>query len=153
MGDYLIVSITSDSKLQKGLGRPLYKEKERIEFLSSISVIDYLYIDHHRNAVGLISKIKPNIYAKGSDYIDNDFTGQILKEKNTVKKYSGKLIFTDEQTFSASNIINKLTLNNQMITLIKNIKKDFSFEKVNRIINKLKDNKILIILSNIHADL
>ena len=31
-------------KMQKGIGRPLYKEKERIEFLSSLSVIDFLYI-------------------------------------------------------------------------------------------------------------
>ena len=36
MGDYLIVSVTGDSNMQKGIGRPLYKEKERIDKKRSI---------------------------------------------------------------------------------------------------------------------
>ena len=59
-GDYLIVSVTSDSKMQKGIGRPLYKEKERIEFLSAISIIDFLYIDYNKSATEVIAKIKPD---------------------------------------------------------------------------------------------
>lgn len=147
MGDYLIVSITSDRNMEKGIGRPLYKEKERIEFLSSISAIDFLYIDYNKSAVNVISKIKPNYYAKGSDYIDprKDITGNILKERNSVKKNGGKMFFTNEKTFSASSIINQLTLDKKMFSLIKKIKKNFSFENVKKIINKMKKKKVLII--------
>ena len=47
----------------------------------------------------VISKIKPNFYAKGADYINhsNDFTGQILKEKNIVKKNSNKYFLEKHQ--------------------------------------------------------
>ena len=102
--DCLIVSVTSDSKMQKGIGRPLYKGKERIEFLSSLSIIDFLYVDHNTTAIEVISKIKPDFYAKGQDYKNpkKDFTGAILNEKRILEKHGGKIIFTDEQTFSAS---------------------------------------------------
>ena len=145
--DYLIVSVTSDSKMQKGIGRPLYKEKERIEFLSSLSVIDFLYISHEKNAVDVISKIKPDYYAKGLDYknLKKDYTKGIIKEKRAVEKNGGKIIFTNEQTFSASSIINQLTLNKKLISVIKDIKKQFSFEKIKTIIDKMKKKKVLII--------
>ena len=146
-GDYLIVSVTSDNNMQKGIGRPLYKEKERIEFLSSISLIDYLYIDHNKSATDVISKIRPNYYAKGIDYKNpkEDFTGQILKEQQLVKKYGGEIIFTNEQAFSASGIINQLTLDKKMVSVIKNLKKDYSFEKIRTIIDKMKKKRVLII--------
>ena len=145
--DYLIVSVTCDSKMQKGIGRPLYKENERIEFLSSLSIIDYLYVDHNTTATEVISKIKPDYYAKGSDYKNpkKDFTGEILNEKKIVEKYGGKIIFTNEQTFSTSNIINNFTLDKNMISIIKDIKKKFPFEKIKEIIDKMKNKKVLII--------
>ena len=146
-GDYLIVSVTSDSKMQKGIGRPLYKEKERIEFLSAISIIDFLYIDYNKSATEVISKIKPDYYAKGSDYrnLKKDFTGEIFNEKKALEKYGGKIIFTNEQTFSASSIINQLTVDKKMISIIKDIKKKFSFEKIKGIIDQMKNKKVLII--------
>ena len=69
LGDYLIVSITGDAKMQKGINRPIYKEKDRIEFLSLLSIVDYLYVDQNISAVEVISKIKPNYYVKGIDYL------------------------------------------------------------------------------------
>ena len=145
--DYLVVSVTSDSKMQKGIGRPLYKEKERIEFLSSLSIIDFLYIDHNKDAVNLISKLKPDYYAKGLDYKNPkmDFTKGIIKEKKAVERNGGKIIFTNEQTFSASSIINQLTLDKKLISIIKNIRKQFSFKKIETIINMMKKKKVLII--------
>ena len=145
--DCLIVSVTSDSKMQKGIGRPLYKEKERIEFLSSLSIIDFLYVDYNKTAIEVISKIKPDYYAKGQDYKNpkKDFTGGILNEKRILEKHGGKIVFTDEQTFSASSIINQLTLNKKLISIIKDIKKQFPFEKIKTIIDKMKEKKVLII--------
>ena len=145
--DCLIVSVTSDSKMQKGIGRPLYKEKERIEFLSSLSIIDFLYVDYNKTAIEVISKIKPDYYAKGQDYKNpkKDFTGGILNEKRILEKQGGKIIFTDEQTFSASSIINQLTLDKKMISIIKKIKSKFPFEKIKTTIEKMKKKKVLII--------
>ena len=61
------------------------------------------------------------------------------------KKYGGKVVFTNEQTFSASSIINQLTLDRKMISIIKEIKNKFSFEKIRSIIDQMKKKKVLII--------
>ena len=43
-GDYLIVSITEDKHVSKGLNSPIYKEDQRVKFLSAFSMIDFIYI-------------------------------------------------------------------------------------------------------------
>lgn len=147
MGDYLIVSTTSDNNMQKGINRPIYKEKERVEFLSSISLVDFIYVDHNLTAESVISKIKPNFLVKGADYEDfkKDISGNIKKEKKAVEKYGGELAITKEQTFSASGLINQLTLSKEMLSKIKNLKKKFSFLKVAKIMEKMSNKKVLII--------
>ena len=68
IGDFLVVSITSDKYVNKGLGRPIFNENLRAEVLSSITYIDAVYINHQKTSEKLISLIKPNIYFKGPDY-------------------------------------------------------------------------------------
>ena len=147
LGDYLIVSITGDAKMQKGINRPIYKEKDRIEFLSLLSIVDYLYVDQNISAVEVISKIKPNYYVKGIDYLKfkNDISGNILKEKKIVEKYGGKLSFTDEESFSASSLINKFNLDRGLIALIEKLKKSYNFHKVKKIIDGMLNKKVLVI--------
>ena len=51
--------------------------------------------------------IKPNFYIKGQDYkvSKKDKTGKINLEKKIVENNGGKIVFTNEETFSSSNII------------------------------------------------
>ena len=155
-GDYLIVSITEDKHASKGINRPIYKEEQRAEFLSAFSIVDYVYIDRNPNAANIISKVKPNIYAKGQDYnlsrrafklgvYQGDLTGNIFKEKTTVEKFGGKLIFTDEESFSTSKNINIANMSGEMISALKKIKKKYSFDKIRKIINDISKLKILVI--------
>ena len=108
LGDFLIVSVTSDNFVQKGINRPLYKENQRVEFLSLLSIVDFVYLDFNQTASNVISKVKPNYYVKGTDYqiSKTKISGDLLKEKKAVEKYNGKLFFTNEKSFSSSNIIN-----------------------------------------------
>ena len=57
IGDYLIVSITGDKFMTKGYNRPIYTATERAEFLSTIDVVDYVYIDNNISAENVISQI------------------------------------------------------------------------------------------------
>ena len=67
-GDILVVSITSDKFVNKGLNKPLFQEKERLKFLSQLSLIDFVYCNDAKDASGIIKLIKPNFYVKGPDY-------------------------------------------------------------------------------------
>lgn len=108
-GDYLIVSITTDKYVNKGPNRPYFTASLRAEMVKALGIVDQVVISDHVSAVNVIEEIKPDFYVKGQDYVDfsKDLSGQILLEKDAVEKHGGKLVFTNEDTFSSSTIINK----------------------------------------------
>ena len=49
-GDYLVVSLTVDRFIKKGPGRPLFKEQQRMDFLSHIRLIDKVILSETQSA-------------------------------------------------------------------------------------------------------
>lgn len=148
-GDILVVSVTSDKHVKKGPGTPLFNEKLRAQFLSSVKNIDFVYINNDETPINLINKIKPSFYVKGKDYRSkkNDITYNIYKEERAVKKNNGKLVFTDEVHFSSSKIINSNSnvFNNDQIKYFKNAKKFFNVQYLKKILKKIEKLKVLVI--------
>ena len=148
-GDILIVSITTDRYVNKGPGRPFFNTIQRMTLLSSIKNIDYVISSDSASSINIIKKIKPNIYFKGPDYINHqdDFTGNIKKEIDAVKKYKGQIVYGSGQTFSSSKILNKISdLTENQKKIISEIKKKYTFESISsKILNHTKKLKVLII--------
>ena len=108
-GGLLIVTITADKHVNKGPGRPVFTEQLRAEMLGSLEYVDWVGINDNPSAEPVLKAIKPDIYIKGSDYknASEDVTGKILSEKEAVEAYGGKIVYTDEITFSSSTLINQ----------------------------------------------
>ena len=66
--DILIVSLTPDRFIQKGLYRPLIPENLRAQNLAALEIVDYVIIDTERYPYKLIKNIKPTYFAKGLEY-------------------------------------------------------------------------------------
>lgn len=90
-GDILVVALNSDSSVEKlkGQGRPLLKEKERAEIISSFYFVDYITLFDEGNVEKILQALKPHVHAKGSDY-----TEETVPEKETVKGYGGQVAIT-----------------------------------------------------------
>jgi rfaE bifunctional protein kinase chain/domain/rfaE bifunctional protein nucleotidyltransferase chain/domain len=148
-GDILIVSLTADNFVNKGPGKPIFKENLRTELISAISFVDYVIISNSENAIDVIRLIKPKIYCKGIEYkdFDNDITKKIRKEVNEVYKHGGKVCYSNEATFSSSAIINENinVLTNEQNQNIKILKKKFSIQQIEENIQKLKKLSVLVI--------
>jgi rfaE bifunctional protein kinase chain/domain/rfaE bifunctional protein nucleotidyltransferase chain/domain len=148
-GDILIVSVTPNKFIQKGFDRPYFNSEQRMESLASIEVIDFVVLNKSANAIDIINKIKPNYYVKGPDYknFKNDITGQIKKERLAVKKNGGKLVFTEDDTYSSSSILNQFgdTYNLSQKKFIYKIKSKINLNNFNKQINKLQDLNVLVI--------
>lgn len=147
LGDILIVSLTPDRYVNKGPGRPIFNEKLRSEFLKNISIIDHIVINNLSTSVNIINLLKPNIYCKGPDYKNhkNDVTGEIRNEFKALKKYGGKIEYTNDITSSSSKLINQhytdLSHNQKKtIKVLKNKKID-----LNKLLNLSKKLNILIL--------
>ena len=109
MGDILVVSITPDQFVNKGPGRPAFNTSLRLEALSALESIDFVFANKWQTAQETIKIIQPNIYCKGPDYKDHssDLTGKITDEEAAIKFVGGKIMYTDDITFSSSSLLNK----------------------------------------------
>jgi cytidyltransferase-like protein len=109
MGDVLLVTVTADRFVNKGPGRPVFGETLRAEMLASLEYVDWVAINGAPDAVSAIACIQPQIYVKGQDYQNpaGDITGKITKERETVEAHGGRIHFTDEVTYSSSELINR----------------------------------------------
>lgn len=109
LGDVLVVTLTQDQHVNKGPGRPAFPEALRAEAIASLNVVDYVAVNRWPNAIETLKLLKPSLYVKGSDYRDptKDLTGGIALEEAAIKSVGGKLVFTDDITFSSSTLLNR----------------------------------------------
>ena len=108
-GDLLVVTITPDRFVNKGPGRPAFPEALRAEALAMLECVDLVAINRWPSAVETIKLLKPDFYVKGSEYRETakDVTGLIVPEQETVESAGGRLVFTDDITFSSSSLLNR----------------------------------------------
>ncbi len=144
--DILIVSITPDKFIKKGIYRPLVPEKIRANNLSVLELVDYVIIDKFKHPYNIIKKIKPNYFAKGNEYFNNP-NSLTEKENKTLKKFGGKMLFTPgDVVFSSTKIINENEINLKYDKL-KNLMdvNKYTFEKITDLITKFKNIRVHVV--------
>src|SRR6476659_10115811 len=109
LGDILVVTITPDHLVNKGPGRPAFTDTLRAEALAMLECVDLVAINHWPTAIEVIRMLRPDFYVKGSDYIEanKDISGGIVHEQEAVEAGGGKIVFTEDITFSSSNLLNR----------------------------------------------
>ena len=109
-GDVLIVTLTTDKFVNKGPDRPVFAEKLRAEMVAGLESVDYVGISPNPGAEHVIEAVSPDFYLKGSEYSDeeDDVTGRIKTERLTVEKFGGEVLYTEDITFSSSNLSNRV---------------------------------------------
>ncbi|HLB41625.1 MAG TPA: PfkB family carbohydrate kinase [Gammaproteobacteria bacterium] len=149
LGDILIVTITADTFVNKGPGRPYFPEQLRAEALASLSCIDYIVIDKHITAVDAIKAIRPNLYVKGVEYrqAENDITGKITKEEEAVQLVGGQLRFTEDIVFSSSSLLNQFfsPYSAEIVFYLEQLKQKYKINDILNILNGAQQLKVLVI--------
>jgi rfaE bifunctional protein nucleotidyltransferase chain/domain len=86
LGDVLFVGINADDAVTrlKGAGRPLMPAAERVEMLTALRDVDHVVVFEEDTADRLVSAIKPDVHAKGTDY-----TAESVPEAATVRAAGG----------------------------------------------------------------
>lgn len=107
-GDALVVTITPDVYVNKGPNRPAFSETYRAQMLAALQIVEYVAINKWPSAVEMLQVVQPDIYAKGPDYKnhDQDLSRKIGDEEAAVRNGGGKIYYTEDVTFSSSQLIN-----------------------------------------------
>lgn len=127
-GDYLIVSITADAFVRKGLNRPHFSQDTRKRMLLALRIVDEVLINPAEHVANLIGILKPDFYVKGFDYEveKSDLTGNLAKEKKALEAYGGQFRTTNCEVNSSSGLLNKFIIKysepqSAMLARIKNM--------------------------------
>ena len=145
-GDILVVSITADKFIKKGIYRPHVTEKLRALNLASLEFVDYVVIDNNTTPIKLIKRLKPNIFAKGIEYKAKE-KPETVDEEKVMKIIGGKMIFTPgDIIFSSTKIIKDQDPNFNLFKLEK-IMQDhrITFLKLEKIIQSFKKKTIHVV--------
>jgi rfaE bifunctional protein kinase chain/domain/rfaE bifunctional protein nucleotidyltransferase chain/domain len=149
LGNVLVVSITPDEFVNKGPGRPAFTTQLRLQALAALEAVDFVVANKWPTAIEIIKKLKSDIYCKGPDYKNHldDITGKIDEEEEAIQSVGGKIFYTDDVTFSSSNLLNKYgdLHSNEQTAFIKNISNNFNFDDIKSKLEKLRKLKVLII--------
>jgi rfaE bifunctional protein kinase chain/domain/rfaE bifunctional protein nucleotidyltransferase chain/domain len=148
-GQILIVTVTPDRYVNKGPHRPVFTEMLRAEAIASLDGVDYVAINKWPTAVEAIELIRPDVYAKGSDYADasTDHTGGITLEQRAVEEAGGKLVFTDEIRFSSSTLLNQhlSIFPSEVNDYLTQFRRKFSVDQVTSFISRARDLRVLVL--------
>ncbi len=107
-GDVLVVSVTAAQYVNKGPGRPYFTDQQRMSFLASLEFVDYVILSEAVTVHKVVESVQPDIYVKGQEYAasENDVTGNIGPEQETVEKYGGRIYFTQGEVYSSTKLLN-----------------------------------------------
>jgi len=145
--DILLVSITADQHIKKGVYRPHVPQNIRALNLAAFEMVDYVLIDTNEKPLKNLIKIKPDFYAKGFEYTSSGLPKATQDEQKVINKYGGKLIFTPgDIVYSSSKILNTKLPNLQsekLVNLMRENNIDFNFLK--NILKKFKNYKIQVL--------
>ncbi len=148
-GDVLVVSITAAQYVRKGPGRPYFDNMQRIKFLESLKVIDYVLLSESYTVDDIVPIVQPDIYVKGEEYKDetNDLTGMINSEVALVKKYGGEVRYTGGEVFSSTKLINNVmpVFSDEMKNFLIKFSRQHGRNEMLEYIEKFRDKKILIV--------
>jgi rfaE bifunctional protein nucleotidyltransferase chain/domain len=105
LGDILLVSITGDIEMKKGVGRPLIPEELRAENLAALDCVDWVYVEQRPTAAEMLAEVKPDVYVKGKEYESNN-DPRFKAERKAVQDAGGRIVFSSgDVVFSSTALI------------------------------------------------
>ncbi len=108
LGDRLLVTISGDSMVDKGTGRPLIPQELRAESLAALDCVDWVAVNPEPTAADLLHIIRPDIYVKGREY-EHNRDPRFQAEKHVVESYGGRVVFSSgDVVFSSTALINAM---------------------------------------------
>jgi rfaE bifunctional protein kinase chain/domain/rfaE bifunctional protein nucleotidyltransferase chain/domain len=147
-GDKLIVSVTGDKSIDKGLDRPYINEELRAENLAALEFVSYVTVDHHHWAGPILEQIQPDIYVKGKEY-ETKSDPRFAQEKELVEEYGGKVVFSSgdvvySSTFIIEQFRDEFDLEQQKIEAFCK-RHDITRQSVDDRLDGMSDERILVL--------
>lgn len=108
LGDFLAVAITCDRCVNKGPGRPLVGEADRVATVAALECVDAAFIDRlEPPSLGMFSLLRPDVYAKGGDY-EGNINPMLARQVELVESLGGRFVLTDEPELHTTELLGRI---------------------------------------------
>ena len=148
-GDILVVSLTPDKWVDKGAHRPAFPEQLRAEALSSLSYVDWVFVNKWPTAAESIRLLKPDFFAKGAEFegISTDRTGKIAGELEAAESVGAQMVFTKDIVYSSSSLINRhlSNLSEEIQEFMSLLRSRHTLEGIQRALDAMARLKVLVV--------
>jgi rfaE bifunctional protein kinase chain/domain/rfaE bifunctional protein nucleotidyltransferase chain/domain len=104
LGDLLIVSVSADTHVNKGVDRPLIPDDLRAKSLAALECVDAVYLNRAPTAVELLDELRPDMYVKGREY-ENNFDPRFAAERDAVTRHGGRVVFSSNDIVYSSTAL------------------------------------------------
>lgn len=134
-GDCLVVSVTSDEHVKKGIGRPRFTAQERVEALKALDCVDDAFIAEGPDAVASIESVRPHVYVKGSDYADkvaqqsDPALEREITALNTARP-DARFHITTTEKWSSSRLLNAAKFSEEVLTYLDSARERGFLDKI-----------------------
>jgi len=148
LGDCLLVSITGDTEMRKGTGRPLIPQELRAENLAALDCVDYVFIEQRPTAIELLEEVRPDVYVKGKEY-ENNNDPRFVAERGAVESHGGRVVFSSgDVVFSSTALIAAMEhsadpFHARLVQLTK--RPELDGEKLFHLITNFRNRRVVII--------
>jgi D-glycero-beta-D-manno-heptose 1-phosphate adenylyltransferase len=105
-GDVLVVAINSDDSVRslKGEGRPILPAEARARLVAGLAAVNYVVVFEEPDVTGLLSTLRPDVHAKGTDY-----TTETVPERETARRLGVHIaIVGDSKQHSTRDLLARL---------------------------------------------
>jgi rfaE bifunctional protein kinase chain/domain/rfaE bifunctional protein nucleotidyltransferase chain/domain len=148
LGDELLVTVSADSQVGKGVDRPLIPDDLRAMSLAALECVDWVYVNPRPTAVELLEEIQPDIYIKGKEYELNQ-DPRFLAEREAVTRHGGRVVFSSgDVVYSSTALINSMegreTLADEKVARFRR-KFDLAGTSLHRLIEKFRGQKVVVV--------
>jgi rfaE bifunctional protein kinase chain/domain/rfaE bifunctional protein nucleotidyltransferase chain/domain len=149
LGEVLIVTLSPDKFVDKGINRPAFEEQLRAEAIASLDCVHYVAVNKWQTAEETLRLLRPDFYVKGAEFRDtsSDMTGKIAKEEQVVNEIGGKLAFIDDIVFSSTNLINRYLSNlpEEVQAYLNLFRRRHNLDEVLQVLDNMSTLKVLVV--------
>jgi rfaE bifunctional protein kinase chain/domain/rfaE bifunctional protein nucleotidyltransferase chain/domain len=104
LGDVLVVSVSADTHVNKGVNRPLIPDDLRAGSLAALECVDWVYVNPDSTAVELLGQLRPDIYVKGREY-ERSNDPRFHAERDAVTQNGGRVVFSGADVIYSSTAL------------------------------------------------
>jgi rfaE bifunctional protein kinase chain/domain/rfaE bifunctional protein nucleotidyltransferase chain/domain len=148
LGDMLVVTVSADSQVNKGVDRPLIPDELRAASLAALECVDWVYVNPDPTAAQLLAKLQPDVYVKGKEY-EYNFDPRFLTERQVVEQAGGRVVFSSgEVVYSSTALIGALdgkeAFNEQKVRRFRELH-DAGPAAMHRLLSRFEGRKVVVI--------